>query len=113
MEFLLGVIQNFQNELIAFAIILSSWILAFLFYKLYFPILHLIPGIRKHDVPVFIGSLRLPIVLIMVGVGALLAVKLPLDLSGRPVTLGLSLMGLILGAIGIYPDNPEALGNFF
>jgi len=95
-------LENIQDVLIASGILLSFGLTALLFYKkLYLPVFRIIPGIPSDPESLVTSGLRLPITLMIIGVGAFLAVNLPLDLSGRPVALGISLTGMILGIVGV------------
>jgi len=81
-------LENIKHVLIALGVLLCFGLAALLFYtKLYHPILRIIPGILSHPESLVIGSLRLPITLVILGVGTFLVINLPLDLSGRPVAL--------------------------
>ena len=102
MEIILTGIQQLRDPIIAIGIFVSSLIAALFFYrKLYYFFLRIIPGVPSNPDSTMVSALRMPLTLIIIGLGALLTVSLPLQLSGRPLAFGLTLLSVVLGAVGI------------
>ena len=95
-------IQDLRDPAIAIGIFLSSLTVALFFYrKLYHFFLRILPGVPSDPDSTMVSALRMPLTLMIIGSGALLTVSLPLQISGRPLAFGLTILSIVLGAVGI------------
>jgi small-conductance mechanosensitive channel len=95
-------IQDLRDPLIAIGIFLSSLIVALLFYRtVYHFFIRILPGVPSDPDSTMVSALRMPLTLMIIGLGALLTVTLPLQISGRPLAFGLTMLSIVLGAVGI------------
>ena len=102
METVFTGIQDLRDPVIAIGIFVSSLLVALFFYrKLYHFFLRILPGVPSNPDSTMVSALRMPLTLMIIGLGALLTVSLPLQLSGRPLAFGLTLLSVALGAVGI------------
>ncbi len=102
MEIAFTGIQDLRDPVIAIGIFVSSLIVALFFYrKLYHFFVRILPGVPSNPDSTMVSALRMPLTLMIIGLGALLTVSLPLQLSGRPLAFGLTLLSVALGAVGI------------